>query len=110
MTGSGHLLQPIGGAVFYQGLSFSSVILPPSDYWSLIKVMADVSLELFSLVLIVSVKYVCPLTKAPIRDTEYGRVQGVVTTPIPGRMVANYLGIPYAKPPINNLRFEVRYC
>lgn len=64
------------------------------------------SLELFSLVLIVSVKSVCPLRKAPIRDTEYGQVQGVVSTPIPGLAVANYIGIPYAKPPINNLRFE----
>lgn len=72
--------------------------------------MAGVSLNLFAVVLIVSLKYVCPLTKAPIRETEYGEVQGMVTTPIQGRSVANYLGIPYAKPPINNLRFEVRYC
>lgn len=68
--------------------------------------MAGVSLNLFAVVLIVSLKYVCPLTKAPIRETEYGEVQGMVTTPIQGRSVANYLGIPYAKPPINNLRFE----
>lgn len=67
-------------------------------------------MNLFAVVLIVSLKYVCPLTKAPIRETEYGEVQGMVTTPILGRSVANYLGIPYAKPPINNLRFEVRYC
>nr|XP_011452966.2 acetylcholinesterase-like isoform X2 [Crassostrea gigas] len=68
--------------------------------------MAGVSLNLFAVVLIVSLKSVCPLTKAPIRETEYGEVQGMVTTPIQGRSVANYLGIPYAKPPINNLRFE----
>lgn len=67
-------------------------------------------MNLFAVVLIVSLKSVCPLTKDPIRETEYGEVQGMVTTPIQGRSVANYLGIPYAKPPINNLRFEVRYC
>lgn len=37
MTRSGHLLQPTGGVVFYLGLSFSSVILPQTDYWSLIR-------------------------------------------------------------------------
>lgn len=64
---------------------------------------------LLSLVILVTVNHVCLLEKAPVRGTEYGRVQGMITEPLKGLKVANYLGIPYAKPPIDRLRFQVRY-
>ncbi|OWF56350.1 cholinesterase 1-like isoform X2 [Mizuhopecten yessoensis] len=41
----------------------------------------------------------------PIRRTKYGRVRGFTETVYDGKKVEKYLGIPYAKPPIGELRF-----
>lgn len=41
------------------------------------------------------------------RETLNGRVQGYVTESLPGQLVEQYLGIPYARPPVGALRFEV---
>ncbi|XP_062567471.1 neuroligin-4, Y-linked-like [Saccostrea cucullata] len=68
--------------------------------------MAGIIPDCFYWMLFVGV--VCSLKvpeKSSIKETEYGKVQGVVTEPLPRRKVANFLGIPYAKPPIGNLRF-----
>lgn len=41
-------------------------------------------------------------------DTEYGRLAGFrAKTAIDGKEVSVFLGVPFAKPPINELRFEV---
>lgn len=43
-----------------------------------------------------------------VRNTSYGRVRGKIEeTALPGRNVESYLGIPFAKPPVGQLRFEV---
>ena len=40
-------------------------------------------------------------------DIKYGRVQGHVVTLGTGQHVVSYLGIPYGKAPVGNLRFRV---
>ena len=44
---------------------------------------------------------------SPIVDTRYGKLEGVTSTSRDGRTFYEYLGIPYAKPPVGSLRFEV---
>lgn len=41
-----------------------------------------------------------------IVQTTYGRIRGVVTERVPGRRIHTFLGVPYATPPVNKLRFE----
>ncbi|XP_067679637.1 neuroligin-4, Y-linked-like [Haliotis asinina] len=41
-----------------------------------------------------------------VRDTHYGRVRGIVNTVLGSKKVERYLGIPYAAPPVGELRFE----
>ena len=41
------------------------------------------------------------------RRTEYGSIRGFVKETIPGKSVEMFLGVPYASPPIGNLRYEV---
>jgi hypothetical protein len=43
----------------------------------------------------------------PIVTTNYGKVQGVISASRDGRKYFEYLGIPYAKAPLGELRFEV---
>jgi hypothetical protein len=45
--------------------------------------------------------------KSPIVEISSGKLQGVVAVSRDGRQFYEYLGIPYAKPPIAGLRFEV---
>lgn len=47
------------------------------------------------------------LSKDPIVNTNFGKVQGQDVTTRCGRQVVQFLGIPYAKPPTGNLRFQV---
>lgn len=44
------------------------------------------------------------------RDTSYGKVRGFVEKLKTGQKVEKYLGVPYAKPPVGELRFEVSFC
>ncbi|GAB1600090.1 acetylcholinesterase-like [Argonauta hians] len=41
-----------------------------------------------------------------VRNTIFGQVRGFVKEVLPGIFSENYLGIPYAAPPVNDLRFE----
>ncbi|XP_063420653.1 neuroligin-2-like [Mytilus trossulus] len=41
-----------------------------------------------------------------VRETVYGKVSGKISTRVPDRQVEEYLGIPYASPPIGHLRFQ----
>lgn len=43
----------------------------------------------------------------PIRQTLYGHVRGQITSRVPGRNIEEYLGVPYASPPVRDLRFKV---
>ena len=50
-----------------------------------------------------------PHTECPVVDTKYGKVGGrlcVKPKHSDGRQVYNYQGVPYAKPPVGELRFE----
>lgn len=42
------------------------------------------------------------------RKTIYGWIRGKVTSRVPGLKVEEYLGVPYALPPIGHFRFKVR--
>ena len=42
------------------------------------------------------------------RRTEYGKIRGIVKEVLPGQFVEMFLGVPYASPPVGELRFEVR--
>ena len=44
-----------------------------------------------------------------VRVTPQGKVMGKVHHLPDGKKVENYFGIPYAKPPIGKLRYEVRF-
>lgn len=44
---------------------------------------------------------------APVRNTIYGRIRGKTTSRLHGKEVEEYLGIPYAAPPVGKRRFEV---
>ena len=44
---------------------------------------------------------------SPVVTTNYGQVKGVISISREGKQYYEYLGIPYAKPPTGNLRFEV---
>jgi len=46
--------------------------------------------------------------EAPVLSIQNGLVKGVVSYSRGGRQYYEYLGIPYAKPPVGELRFEVR--
>ena len=46
-------------------------------------------------------------TPAPIATTEYGKIEGLHYVTPDGFATQMFMGIPYAKPPINELRFEV---
>lgn len=42
--------------------------------------------------------------------TRFGQVQGLLSRSARGRLVAHYLGIPFAQPPVDDLRFRVSLC
>ncbi|XP_061175048.1 acetylcholinesterase-like [Saccostrea echinata] len=50
--------------------------------------------------------HLCMSKEDLIRQTTYGRVRGFVTERVPGKQIYTFLGIPYASPPVKELRFE----
>ena len=48
-------------------------------------------------------------TSAKIVNTTYGKVEGNTITLDDGTTVNSWYGIPYAKPPVGDLRFEVLF-
>ena len=52
--------------------------------------------------------FLCAVTSAnPVVETTYGLVEGREIPIHTGDVIDSYLGIPFAKPPIDELRFEV---
>jgi hypothetical protein len=49
-------------------------------------------------------------TSAKIVETLYGQVDGNTVTLDDGKVVNSWYGIPYARPPIGELRFAVSIC
>ena len=45
----------------------------------------------------------------PIVDTGYGPVQGVNVNMASGDVIQTWMGIPFARPPVGELRFEVSW-
>jgi len=45
----------------------------------------------------------------PLARTSYGELKGIRSASRGGREFFEFLGIPYAKPPVGKLRFEVRH-
>lgn len=44
--------------------------------------------------------------ECPVVTTKYGKVQGRLCSKISSKQVFNYSKVPFAKPPVNNLRFQ----
>ena len=54
--------------------------------------------------------FVCNNSKhGPIVATDYGKIEGLALQTTLGFKADVFLGIPYAKPPIGDLRFEVSF-
>lgn len=52
--------------------------------------------------------FACSLEVSPIIEYEQGTVVGRFDTDRMGKQFYSFQGIPYAKPPVANLRFKVR--
>lgn len=50
------------------------------------------------------------MSKFVIVDTEYGRVRGIRKVTVFNSEFISFLGIPYAAPPLETLRFKVTIC
>ena len=46
----------------------------------------------------------------PIANTKYGSVEGISVPVHTGQIIDTYLGVPYARPPIGDMRFMVGYA
>ena len=49
-------------------------------------------------------------SREPIRRTRFGYVKGRITERIEGALIEEFLGVPYAAPPVGDLRFQVILC
>ena len=49
-------------------------------------------------------------TRNPIAYTKYGSVEGIPVPVHTGQIIDTYLGVPYARPPIGDMRFMVGYA
>ena len=47
--------------------------------------------------------------EAPIIQTKSGKISGIIEESFSGINYFSYLGIPFAEPPIGNLRFKVSF-
>lgn len=45
----------------------------------------------------------------PVVEVSQGKIKGIVTKNIDGGEYLEFRGIPYAEPPIGNLRFKVKF-
>ena len=75
---------------------------PPHAYYKLNK-MTSSNVILFLLPLLA----LQVSAQGPIVDTTYGPVQGVDVTLNSGNVIQTFMGVPYARPPVGDLRFEV---
>lgn len=55
----------------------------------------------------VDISVFCFETTRVVRHTQYGDVRGKITSRLLGNNVEEFLGVPYAVPPVGNLRFKV---
>lgn len=72
--------------------------------------MAKTKLIVSALIVLAAVGYNYYKNKkvlSPILEISSGKLQGAVTLSRHGRQIYEYLGIPFAKPPVGNLRFEL---
>ncbi|XP_071144925.1 fatty acyl-CoA hydrolase precursor, medium chain-like isoform X2 [Mytilus edulis] len=45
-------------------------------------------------------------TETSVKDTKHGRIRGFISERLPGHKVEQFLGVPFAEPPVGNLRLE----
>ena len=57
--------------------------------------------------MILGIVLLVPFVYCASVETPYGRIRGFDFTTFSGKEVEAFLGIPYAKPPVGELRFEV---
>lgn len=89
----------------YKKLSFSSTLIQCLLYAHIVK-MCSVRLGLLVIVLISGIA----AEQYKIVDTLNGQVRGIKKTSLLNGIPFNsFKGIPYAKPPVGDLRFKVKY-
>lgn len=76
----------------------------PSNRWKLSSTSLC-SLLIFIWTFSVSARAQTVPTHKPLRNTVYGKIQGYVREVLPDKFVEYYLGVPYAAPPVGDLRF-----
>lgn len=62
--------------------------------------------DFFIVMFRILVRRFCNMDNA-IVDTRYGKLRGIIKENFKGEKFYGYLGIPYAKPPVGDLRFKV---
>lgn len=50
---------------------------------------------------------ICETVDYVIKNTNYGKVQGFIKMSLPEKPVEIYYGVPFASPPIGDLRYQV---
>jgi len=66
------------------------------------------SLTVFVVVVGIIFKIYLTLELSPILSTAFGEIQGTVLKSRNGRQFYGYYGIPFAKPPVGERRFQVK--
>lgn len=69
--------------------------------------MANFKFKLILFILIVYLEYIVSSEKQPIFATPLGEIKGYYTKTRGNRQISAFTAIPFAKPPLENLRFEV---
>ncbi|VDI79849.1 acetylcholinesterase [Mytilus galloprovincialis] len=61
---------------------------------------------MFAFCILLMLTSYCTPQNLPIRNTVYGKISGKISVRVPNVEVEEYLGVPYASPPISHLRFK----
>lgn len=90
--------------------SWSSVVFTKNLLLPLVVLyinMANFNFQLKLLLLIVYLEYIVSSEKQPVIVTPLGEIKGYYTKTRGDRLISAFTAIPFAKPPLENLRFEV---
>ncbi|XP_076454035.1 carboxylesterase 1C-like isoform X2 [Babylonia areolata] len=99
--------RKVGCEHIASGVAFRSICfvqLLPASY--LQRLLQTVKMTWYRAASLLLVLMVVPVRAVPLIHTPWGALQGISVKGDGGRMMNAYLGIPYALPPVGDLRFE----